>query len=207
MASALAGKETTLSVLLEESTGQFLIEVYANGAWFSTLELADGLSQKHFTLPSDLTTLQFKIMHNSDGEASIKLKAIKLELGSQQTLARQENGVWVLNDPPPNKQQELAKCQRYFQRFIANLIVVAPSVWFAQGVIVLPVTMRTNPTIVFGDIYIDSNWISDNEEYDSATIYSIYENSIVLRLPSSSGKLTTGKAYMIELMVSASADL
>ena len=39
-----------------------------------------------------------------------KLQAMKLELGSVQTLARQENGVWVLNDPPPDKGVELLKC-------------------------------------------------------------------------------------------------
>lgn len=41
------------------------------------------------------------------------IKAAKLELGSVQTLAHQEDGKWVLNDPPPNKALELAKCQRY----------------------------------------------------------------------------------------------
>lgn len=45
--------------------------------------------------------------------------AAKLELGSQQTLAHQdENGNWVLNEIP-NFQQELAKCQRYFQLYSA----------------------------------------------------------------------------------------
>lgn len=39
--------------------------------------------------------------------------AAKLELGDQQTLAHKEGDDWVLNDPPPNFQQELAKCQRY----------------------------------------------------------------------------------------------
>ena len=39
--------------------------------------------------------------------------AAKLELGSMQTLARQVNGAWVLNDPLPNYGEELAKCQRY----------------------------------------------------------------------------------------------
>lgn len=40
--------------------------------------------------------------------------AAKLELGSRQTLAHQDaSGNWVLNDPPPNKALELAKCQRY----------------------------------------------------------------------------------------------
>lgn len=48
---------------------------------------------------------------------TLKLKAAKLELGPVQTLAHQDaDGNWVLNDPPPNKALELAKCQRYFVR-------------------------------------------------------------------------------------------
>ena len=43
-------------------------------------------------------------------------KAAKLELGSQQTLAHQENGVWQLNEIPDYGEQ-LARCQRYFQTF------------------------------------------------------------------------------------------
>ncbi|MBQ9459590.1 MAG: hypothetical protein IJU66_06615 [Oscillospiraceae bacterium] len=42
--------------------------------------------------------------------------AAKLEIGTQQTLAHMENGVWVLNDAPPDYQQELAKCQRHYFR-------------------------------------------------------------------------------------------
>lgn len=42
--------------------------------------------------------------------ASFDVYAVKLELGDTQTLARQENGQWVLNDPPPNYALELAKC-------------------------------------------------------------------------------------------------
>ena len=53
-----------------------------------------------------------------DGGTPITVKAIKLELGDTQTLAHQDaGGNWILNDPPPNFQQELAKCQRYFQVF------------------------------------------------------------------------------------------
>ena len=59
----------------------------------------------------------FNIQINSSVEAHVKLYAAKLELGSQQTLARQDaDGKWVLNDPPPNKALELVKCQRYFER-------------------------------------------------------------------------------------------
>ena len=43
------------------------------------------------------------------------ISAVKLELGSGQTLAHQENGVWVLNEIP-NYGEELAKCQRYYCR-------------------------------------------------------------------------------------------
>lgn len=46
-----------------------------------------------------------------------QIVAIKLELGTQQTLARKAvDGTWTLIDPPPNKAEELAKCQRYFYR-------------------------------------------------------------------------------------------
>lgn len=46
-----------------------------------------------------------------------QIVAIKLELGTQQTLARKAaDGTWALIDPPPNKAEELAKCQRYFYR-------------------------------------------------------------------------------------------
>ena len=46
----------------------------------------------------------------------ILVEAVKLELGSVQTLAHHENGVWVLNEIP-NYAEELAKCQRYYQLF------------------------------------------------------------------------------------------
>lgn len=50
--------------------------------------------------------------------SSVTIKAMKLELGDQQTLARQDAaGNWILNDPPPDKGLELLKCQRYFQIF------------------------------------------------------------------------------------------
>ena len=52
------------------------------------------------------------VFHNMSN--SVDVVAVKLELGSVQTLEPQDSvGNWVLNDPPPNYQQELAKCQRY----------------------------------------------------------------------------------------------
>lgn len=48
---------------------------------------------------------------NHSANVTYSIKAAKLELGDHQTLAHQdENGNWVLNDPPPDKNMELLKC-------------------------------------------------------------------------------------------------
>lgn len=44
--------------------------------------------------------------------------AVKLEMGDYQTLAHQENGVWVLNEIP-DYGERLLRCQRYFQLYSA----------------------------------------------------------------------------------------
>ena len=99
----------------------------------------------------------------SDGDFPLDLIVAKLELGPQQTLAHQDaDGNWVLNDPPPNKALELAKCQRYFVRFDSKTVNNA-SIFIGtatidglnsntkelggQGFIVLPAAMRTTPTL------------------------------------------------------------
>lgn len=46
--------------------------------------------------------------------AGKKLVAVKLELGTEQTVAHQENGTWVLNEMP-DYGEELTKCMRYLQ--------------------------------------------------------------------------------------------
>lgn len=85
--------------------------------------------------------------------AGKKLVAVKLELGSQQTLARQENGVWVLNEIP-DYGEELTKCMRYLQ------IITTPYDTSGNGVAIgyanntvdlwvpipLAVPMRISPT-------------------------------------------------------------
>ena len=82
--------------------------------------------------------------------------AAKLELGSQQTLAHQENGVWVLNEIP-NYGEQLRRCQRYCfvwgygakkTSCLAVMQCVQPGVLF--GLIPTPVTMRNNPVVTGG---------------------------------------------------------
>ena len=71
---------------------------------------------------------------------SVKLKAAKLELGSQQTLAHQdENGNWVLNEIPDYGEQ-LARCQRYFQTFATESLRPTNALDFRP-------VMRANPAL------------------------------------------------------------
>lgn len=62
------------------------------------------------------TTLSVRLKGpKSEGRA---FTAVKLELGSVQTLAHRQDGKWALNELP-NRAVELAKCQRYYQLFSA----------------------------------------------------------------------------------------
>ncbi len=70
--------------------------------------------------------------------AKIRLYAAKLETGSVQTLAHKEGDTWVLNDPPPDYGQELAKCQRYYH--VYETAEARPN----KALDCVP-TMRTNP--------------------------------------------------------------
>lgn len=78
--------------------------------------------------------------------------AAKLELGSNQTLAHQENGVWVLNEIP-NFAEELAKCQRYYWEIKASAAyaLLALGMGTASNVasfkIQHPVTMRDSASV------------------------------------------------------------
>lgn len=82
-----------------------------------------------------------------------KLVAVKLEMGSQQTLAHQADGAWALNEIP-DYGEELTKCMRYLQ------IISAPYDTSGNGVAIgyanntvdlwvpipLAVPMRISPT-------------------------------------------------------------
>nr|DAH32577.1 MAG TPA: hypothetical protein [Caudoviricetes sp.] len=94
---------------------------------------------------------QHKVFISLEPGAEIKILAVKLELGSTQTLAHLENGNWVLNEIPDYGEQ-LRKCQRYFvryafdiQRFIGVLNIDSAN--GGQGYINIPVPMRATPAI------------------------------------------------------------
>lgn len=93
---------------------------------------------------------QFFVQVRAIPNDPINIVAAKLELGTRSTLARLVDGEWVLNDAPPNFQQELAKCQRYYLpidgrgRFSATFSTQSTTL---QVFVPTPVTMRTNPSV------------------------------------------------------------
>lgn len=105
------------------------------------------------------------------------LLAIKLELGSQQTLAHQENGVWVLNEIPKFGDQ-LAECLRYCVAF--NLYDAFPPMNERDFVVYLPVPMRATPTIV-------NPQNINNTTNPTVTRYNIGSNQLRLRSTASNG--------------------
>lgn len=82
-----------------------------------------------------------------------KLLAVKLELGTEQTLAHQDaNGNWVLNEIPDYGEQ-LRRCRRYFYRrhldgqYLGFGYGMAFTSSRLRMYIPLPVTMRTGPSV------------------------------------------------------------
>lgn len=101
--------------------------------------------------------------------------AAKLELGDTQTLAHQDaSGNWVLSDPPPDKALELAKCQRYYQRYgISGLGINGIGAFSGKTAnlfIPTPVTMRTNPAVSISGEF--DTWLSDGDSISNNFNYS-----------------------------------
>lgn len=114
---------------------------------------------KTFVCPSNYENPNIEFIGgNSAAVFNVDRIAWKLEKGEGQTLARQDaNSDQVLNDPPPNPQQELAKCQRYqlfaYGDLARALIVGTTTIFFF---IPTPITMRDKPIINTGDFKIRS---------------------------------------------------
>lgn len=99
------------------------------------------------------------LITSTAASSTIKIIAIKLELGDTQTLAHQENGGWVLNELP-DYAEELAKCQRYFQRIknSAGSLQFVGNGWFIVDTqkIIVPVQllqpMVGTPTVTISSV-------------------------------------------------------
>lgn len=137
----------TLSMLVDELNGH----CYMTG-FGKSLTLEPGLNVLTHTIPENYQNNSLYLLNYLQG--TIKLKAAKLELGPVQTLAhKDENGNWILNDPPPNKALELAKCQRYqieLKKTNSDSNIgfgIANTTRNVTAFIPLPVSLRNKPII------------------------------------------------------------
>ena len=89
------------------------------------------------------------LLQNRDStEKYVDILAAKLELGEGQTLAHQDaDGNWVLNEIP-DYAEELAKCQRYYQKITGGVYAaISTSTTNLRFFVPTPVSMRANPAI------------------------------------------------------------
>lgn len=139
----------------------------------------------------------------SEELVSFNVIAVKLELGSEQTLAHnegtEESPVWVLNEIP-DYGEELAKCQRYciklnrlntIWQWVGNAIG-----WSTTEIdcfIPTPVTMIRNPSAL--DI---SEWmITDGLSYITPSNLALYASSGGIKAVATVTGATQGKAYFV----------
>lgn len=155
--NALDGKTVTASILVSENTGGGAVAARLGSAAGSAV--TTGLSTYTVTFNKSSHSY-FSIQCATPNTANFVVQAVKLELGTQQTLARKAvDGTWTLIDPPPNKAEELAKCQRYFYRKKGT----GPYSYYGNGYInsengafifVNVPEMRVEPTVVASGNFI-----------------------------------------------------
>ena len=162
------GEVFTLSILAKGVGKHYInLGVYSTDDGYSAyyFNVTDKWAVFSYTLKIDparpLPFDTFLISNRNDpSDAYIDILAAKLELGPRQTLAHKDaDGNWVLNDPPPDKQQELAKCQRYQIQFpyICDTSAITISSNSIYAVFPLPCTMRTIQASYIGDVLLGNN--------------------------------------------------
>lgn len=119
-----SGETLTVSVLVDsiDASNAYQLVVRTGtqlGQYAAKLVTGSGLFSTQWKVPDGCTLLQVVIQSVKENAGNISIKAAKLELGSQQTLAHQDaDGNWVLNEIPDYGEQ-LLRCQRYFQLYSA----------------------------------------------------------------------------------------
>lgn len=158
------GKTVTVSCMLKNPSGIPLYMVMKKQGEAGVFENINNDTHTAWTVlsttvtvPNDVTLLKVGMYVGFNGtyNGTVTIKAFKLELGDQQTLAHQDGaGNWVLNDPPPDRATELAKCQRYYFRLTGsssaapkNIILTKQYQNSAAFFIPTPVPMRANPAV------------------------------------------------------------
>lgn len=196
--TALAGKTVTLSAYGKtDATQQVLFLV--NGQVVGASSSATTLTSSTYTFPDSLTSVSVYIYGRSTlgvGEGTVL--AAKLELGPTQTLAHQENGVWVLNEVPKYS-RELLDCQTYFVKFgYADKYCilgsgVARDDTFVSITVPIPAELRTYPVVILTGVIVIRHSDGVNQLCTTVAWDANGVSSILLKIKASG--LTPGDAY------------
>lgn len=174
-AQSLNGIAVTFSALVKNPNGKLRLALY--NATTDAVITQDVQASEDFQLvqitatPAISASDSFSVLlypgaNDATTVRTCLIKAVKLELGSQQTLAHQENGVWVLNEIPDFWEQ-LLRCQRYQYPLLAGKSTgpIGYGYMFnktqARFFIPTGVSMRVTPVVEvllgsIGDLYIIS---------------------------------------------------
>lgn len=156
----LAGQTVTFSVLTKSAPGSYRLRIMSGID--SPVQLAQsvirfaeetGVTAVSVTLPASIDNLWVSI-YTSTTSTPFVFSATKLELGSQQTLAHQENGVWVLNEIPDYGEQ-LRRCQRYLVPLSVDTSAICRTGSSADTLCIsfwpTPQPMRAKPVLVIAN--------------------------------------------------------
>lgn len=137
----------TFSLLYKNSTAKTLAIFFGLNS-DTKLAAQSNNSEGLITGTGTIDDLKY-VMITLSGSGSADLIAVKLELGSQQTLAHQDaNGAWVLNEIPDYAEQ-LLKCQRYLRPAGTQFITSqASGNIYGSVVMINSYPMRAVPSIV-----------------------------------------------------------
>ena len=164
---ALAGEKVTLSILCSEISGNWMLtDVGGFADVHADIKIDSKLKSWTFTVAPGEDIGQLGWWAEKAGER-IVVRAVGLELGSQQTLAHKEYGEWVLNEIPKFGDQ-LAECQRYYYKENISIQIANGSI----QTIFYPVEMRTVPSLSISNaaLTLDTNT-------QGSTHFSIYNGT------------------------------
>ena len=164
LSDEIANKTVTISIKFTDGSIKSKTGIASKSNSLAKV-LADGTSQLILYYHPSRLDFEFIIQTNS-GTNLNNIQAVKLELGSVSTLAM---------DTVPNYQQELAKCQRYFERIggVGNImpyIGSAPTSTLVRVPIKFSVTKRVSPTITVSSNSIGVTYWGTNDVISASNI-------------------------------------
>ena len=180
----------TLSLLYKDRTGSDPLRLIAGNRTDGDIAQTESKDASGILSVTFSTATSNKVYFGFAGSVdnSATIIAAKLELGSTQTLAHKENGVWVLNEIPDFGEQ-LRRCQRYLfsTRGTTNYVCAGSgyiSVDGTEAIIVVPtpVSLRATPVcMVNGILHVDTSY-GECVTGNNVSLFNVGNGSLGIRM-------------------------